>query len=523
MSSDQTRKVFKLERRKQPYGEKGVRSSLEEVAVRATRGAYHPSVRAWTIKALKDAGSPQNSLDRAKAILARVRSDFIYVPDPYGVELMADAHVLAEGVFEGGDCDDLSIFTMSCTLAALSDAGVRCGVVGHSYEKDQQIGHVLGAMYYKGKWYYIDPSVNDERAPFGLAAIVPTRERVYAIPVEGAVPKVLCDASACLTGPRAVSFPEMETAGDFVGVAGVASAVGEIDDGWTKYLSELEEGLREHHDAIVTLRSQYYDEAKKMGINVPVPSSQKSDWFLLTAAQEEAIEDFLRTLRYMIEVLHEGVIGERKVALIEGTQTFGLELLPSDKQRIVLPPDALETFMSNVFGSAPRAAMVTQEERALVFGEVGPDGAPGRPQGTSPRVDVEKAPGAVGDVVVILLAAAAVALAVGVAIHAGTIANAIQKFFTEAILGLTKKRVLDCIEDAKQKGISPDDCRKAASEVDAGQVSRDRAEAERLQALAALEAAKGKQAASAGLLLLGVTAAVAVGYGIYYQRTRGRK
>lgn len=110
-------------------------------------------------------------------------------------------------------CDDLTIAYLSGYLAAVESVGARAAVVGHSYSADRMIGHVLGAVFDKGRWWYADPSLPD--MPFGECK-KPTRERVYAVPSG----EMFCDAALCLSGSMPRPPPE-DTRGVFLSINGL--------------------------------------------------------------------------------------------------------------------------------------------------------------------------------------------------------------------------------------------------------------------------------------------------------------
>jgi len=102
----------KIERREHPYGEQGVRSSLDAVADKAAKGGADPRVRAWAIECLERARRSGkkvgNERGRAEALLGAVQKK-LWVPDPVGTEFIAGAHLTActdkdAPCFHGGDC-----------------------------------------------------------------------------------------------------------------------------------------------------------------------------------------------------------------------------------------------------------------------------------------------------------------------------------------------------------------------------------------------------------------------------------
>lgn len=93
-----------VERKPHPDGHAGILHSLGKVQEYANKGMTHPVVRAWAIARLKAAGNPKDNVGRASALLAAVRKEKIWVPDPVRTEMMQGAHLTLGGMFEGGDC-----------------------------------------------------------------------------------------------------------------------------------------------------------------------------------------------------------------------------------------------------------------------------------------------------------------------------------------------------------------------------------------------------------------------------------
>jgi hypothetical protein len=219
----------KIEKRSHPFGEQGVRSSLEEVAKKATEGGNHPRVKEWAGELIHDArlrGVPVKG-DRARAeiLLTSVQRFKTWVPDPVGTEYIKGAHLLACGkddkygpCFNTDDCDGLVVLIAASFLSV----GIHTAIIGHAYNAERNIQHVLAAARIKGEWLYADPSYD-----FPLGKCEPfTRERMLSVPNI----KVVCDETACLTNPTSFD-PEREgfvSHGMYVGVDGVPERVREI-------------------------------------------------------------------------------------------------------------------------------------------------------------------------------------------------------------------------------------------------------------------------------------------------------
>lgn len=218
--------------RPHPFGEMGVRSSLEEVAQRSAGRAAGllsspadlAKIRTWAIEKLDDARKAGRSVntprDRVDVLLKAVQQK-LWVPDPIGIEYIPGAHHLAcddhkDGAvcIKGDDCDGLVVLLAACLLAV----GVYVMVVGHAYNNQQLISHVLVKAYFDGKWNYADPSPlvpSGRHMPLGVNAPF-TRERCYSLPDV----KVVCDGEACRKNfdPVEAGFVKK---GNFVGLNGL--------------------------------------------------------------------------------------------------------------------------------------------------------------------------------------------------------------------------------------------------------------------------------------------------------------
>jgi len=477
-----------VEVKRQPLGEAAARQSLREVAIRATRGARSPKVRSWALRKIKDAGAPDSPLDRAAALLAAMRAEFFYSPDPHHVEFIPDAELMIDGTFVGGDCDDLTTTMLACTLAALSSVGMKCAVVGHSYDDDRSIGHVLGGLYYRGEWYYADPSVKEERAAFGKPPQRPTRERILILPVpEGGEPQVICDAKACLRGPSPVAFPQLDQEAFLIGVnapgegnvgpdpallgqagqgAGVSGAPGvgdamtEAKDAWQAYLSNLSADIAEGIDRVKALKLTVYELARSHGMKLPVSPIGKVDPALIDTEQDAMIDELLTLARQAVAWLDEAVRDERPIVKIEGSDDFGLGLLPGDTSKMVLPKGFRLFDPQELWQNMPLVSPVTRDEQEMVQ-------APGRPHGPRPP---EASPEGVGIVFLPLIMAGAslVVLPIAAAFYFDLACVTVQKALQELARILVTRNVTDCIEKQKASGGDPKLCLEAIKEIDAG-------------------------------------------------------
>jgi len=212
--------------RDHPPGEVGINISLDEVAKRAVAGSMHPRVVTWarnTIEMARSRGEPANTpLDRARILLRAVQGK-LWLPDPVGSEFIAGAHLLAcddekdgQVCIKAADCDELVVLL----AAVFSAVGIYTMIVGHAYDRERRIEHVLCAAHIDGRWRYADPST---KLPLGQCVTPFSRERLLSMPNV----QVLCDERACLTTrsfePNANNFVNK---GVFVGVDGPPTLAG---------------------------------------------------------------------------------------------------------------------------------------------------------------------------------------------------------------------------------------------------------------------------------------------------------
>lgn len=209
-----------VEKREHPPGDKGIQSSLEEVAKKISEGYTHPEVRAWSIERLdrarKEEGIKVNTERERAEILLRAVQKKLWVPDPVGVEFMVGAHLMACDVstkdkvcFHGEDCDGVTSLLGACFLSV----GLDTMVVGHAY-KGRDIEHVLCAVRINKKWWYADPSTD---FPVGTCAKY-SWERLLSVPNI----QTLCNDVVCLRDQSAWEPDKHDFVkqGTFVGVNG---------------------------------------------------------------------------------------------------------------------------------------------------------------------------------------------------------------------------------------------------------------------------------------------------------------
>ena len=208
--------VAYVHHRQHPRGDLGSRLSTHEAAAKARAARMDPQVHAWAMTALKQAGvSALNPEAVAAALLAAVRRDKLYVPDPHDGEFIVSPECLlgtCGGIkFDGGDCDDLAA---GYAAAALSAGLPGAAIVGQYYQDflgRDVLSHVLAAAWTGTAWRYADPSEKNELGTAG-----PSSREIWVDVMSG---KILCNSASC--DPASVVAPPAPTGqGDFVGVAG---------------------------------------------------------------------------------------------------------------------------------------------------------------------------------------------------------------------------------------------------------------------------------------------------------------
>lgn len=210
--------------------------SLDEVANFVARGMSNSYVRKFATDKLAEAKRMGVSVDspraRAEVLLRVFQNEKLWVPDPVNAEHITEAHLIAcdpktphvgpDGkaleCFEGEDCDGKVVGFLAC----LGSVGIHCAVVGHSYDEDKHIEHVLGVAWIGKRWYYADPSLPE----LALGQCVPfTRERVLSVPNV----QVICDDRACIQGHEHGFNPDdsnFVSQGVFVGVGAPPTMAG---------------------------------------------------------------------------------------------------------------------------------------------------------------------------------------------------------------------------------------------------------------------------------------------------------
>jgi hypothetical protein len=322
---------MKVERRKHPRGEAGTRISLEEAARRAAEGRLDPRTRAWAIEKIVQAGNPRGRMERAAVLLEALRRERIYIADPTDAEFIPSAACTLKGcdglIFLGEDCDGLLV----SFLAAAGSVGIEGAVVGHGYEDDGQLSHVLAAVFDGKTWHLSDPSTNQ---PFGQVD-TPKRERWVGVPGIN----VLCDSQegvACSPGNigSGIGPGRMRPYGDFVGVgaprgmvdgprqhqgfvgAPEPQSVTSINEPWVKESLELQVvklresivNLRYNHARLEILRREYMNRPIA---DVDQSPPQEGQWRL---ADEEYYQSLLSFSMKCLEYGEQALAGQRPCA-----------------------------------------------------------------------------------------------------------------------------------------------------------------------------------------------------------------
>ena len=142
-----------------PNGDVGTSETLARMTALVRTASLHPLVRRQAVEIVQDAAGID---DRLKARLIRdwVDSRTIFMPDPYGAELLHSpdavvAHILTDGIAHV-DCDDVAMLS-----AALGrSVGLRARFVAVGFSPDGPFRHVwaeLGSPR-ASFWLPVDPT-----------------------------------------------------------------------------------------------------------------------------------------------------------------------------------------------------------------------------------------------------------------------------------------------------------------------------------------------------------------------------
>lgn len=184
-----------------------------------------PKVIEWARSRWVAAGAREDYEWTAGVLLAAMRREKFYIPDPVDGEFIPDPECMladCDGIsFDAGDCDDLA----AALAAALEAVGITCAIIGQAYDEDGGIQHVMvGVEVRPGVWMYADPT---EDFPLGKAN-TPTRE--YWVSLPGGT--TLCDARpSCIQRMQGKRSPVLERdQGDFTGLGVTGDPVYEPED-----------------------------------------------------------------------------------------------------------------------------------------------------------------------------------------------------------------------------------------------------------------------------------------------------
>lgn len=231
-------------------------------------------MRAWATHVLKGCGFPKGARARAECFLADTRL-YPWIPDPTDVEFIPAPRLMMPNVLTGegpvylaDDCDGLTARWIALCLAA----GVRCQIVGYSFDESHQITHVLGAIWDDVAKEWLDGDSSFQHVPLGHAQTHTWEERRNLPTMEIICDAALCDSkrppnddegvvsyvgvgkpgglhdappipSGSSSRAPAVGLPSLSDVGQ-----GFLDLAGEIDGGWAR-LRTLYDGMREAFSA----------------------------------------------------------------------------------------------------------------------------------------------------------------------------------------------------------------------------------------------------------------------------------
>lgn len=206
--------MINVERIRVARGEEASRLSLAKMCIKIREGRLNPWVRAYAMKKIVEAGSPDGEDARARAIYEAVVREKIYVPDPIDAELIAGAACTladCDGLaFEGGDCDDQVV----AFFAAVMSVGIRAYICGQAVtlprRPTQPLDHVSGGVWlrHEKQLRRCDPA---KKLPYGRS--FPSGRDLWIDPMSGMdlCEGPVCDISQWRSAP-------MSSHGDFIGV-----------------------------------------------------------------------------------------------------------------------------------------------------------------------------------------------------------------------------------------------------------------------------------------------------------------
>lgn len=307
-----------------------------------------PNIPGFQRKYPSQGGAVINKIDLHFAKMAcwdiQTEDHRVYLPD-------ADVTV--------AQCDDLVIALGSATASV----GIDTMVIGHSYDKQQNISHVLlGARGEDGKWYYADPSTD---TAFGQSDH-PTRERWLAVPSG----EVACDADNCMVqNPNPMKFyPEQ---GEFVGVNGVQevlipgllgdSTPDSFDvDAWNSLLVAQRDALKNSWDRALAAYHTLVQVRQDLGLptlDEDSTATEQSGWN--RNLQQNAL-DVQLSVNLMLGFMDDVLARKRKIQWDETTQDWAIELLPSDTVKLALNAQ-----------NFPQAVQVSDGQPVVATGNLG--------------------------------------------------------------------------------------------------------------------------------------------------------
>jgi hypothetical protein len=336
----------------------GVAKSVQEIIRAVEEGRLDPKTRAWTIETLERAGRPTNQIEQAKAILARLREERMFVPDPVDSEMVVSSACTLEGChglkFLGGDCDDLLV----AFLAACESVGIECAVCNHAYDPKGNIpDHVLAAIYNRpdprkrGQWIRCDPSTS---LPFGDVHR-PTRERIYLIPGG----KLLCDTrgglcpDARINSMGGVLENLRGNHGDFVGVGRPPTGMvgetaepvfGDVSDAFYRFMLDQ---LQDAHADLEVALERMDQERREMELVVttlgePLVQDAKEGETNWTPKMEREYQSMRYMVPLYLDYLAQAVAGQRQVVWDEEQNTILITGVPGEPAIVTMPDGSLE-------------------------------------------------------------------------------------------------------------------------------------------------------------------------------------
>lgn len=153
-------------------GDAGISQTIDLIRSQVDLGVKSPAVNEATLRALREASTPQfDDLSAAQAVYSWVQRNIRYVPDPVNKETVRPADVILRREVMAGDCDDINGVLLPSMVGTIG-IPTRLVTVAADPAMPDQFTHVYAEALIDGRWIALDSA--RVGAAFGLEP-----ERVY--------------------------------------------------------------------------------------------------------------------------------------------------------------------------------------------------------------------------------------------------------------------------------------------------------------------------------------------------------